>query len=106
MENPVIEFLDCCISDYFQGHKNQWLCVHPTSKTTIREIIEMLKDEANSMELTKEHSGYDHDDFDKAMEVFIKDNEHQLDKIAFDDIEDDNEYGFESVTAYFVVVEG
>ena len=104
MENPVLTFLDCCVSDYFRGHSNQVIAVFPTSKTTIGELIRMVKDEAESFEMNEEHDGYSWNDFNTAMKIFEKDNSHQLNEIAFDDIEDDDD--LESVVAYFVVVEG
>ena len=96
-----IRYLDCCLSDYFQGSSNETFAIPVDHTSTVAEVIDGIEMEANS--IISEWSEDQWSAFDAAMTEYRKDQ--KMAAIAFDldecDICDGDYCEHESSYAYF-----
>lgn len=98
----TLVLLDCCLSDFFQGHQNDVLAVPVNNNMTVRDVITGIESEANSF--SNDPTGFTWEDFDEAFEDFSYKQVGRLNTIAFPNLEDEDD-DCESVYAYFTVVD-
>ena len=103
----TLKSYDVCLPEYWPGHHSPVVQVPVDNTTTVKQVIDGIKEEYSQMWDHYDYLGVQGEDMENAIEQLYIDNADKLTIEAFPDLEDqpEDDFDMDSVYAYFVLSE-
>ena len=104
----TLNLYDVCLPDYFSGHHSPVIQVPVDNTTTVKQVIDGIKEEYSQLWDHYDYMGVQEEDMENAIAQLYIDNADKLTIEAFPDLEDHSDDEFDMIDcvyAYFVLSE-